>query len=217
MDAQKRPGGGGMSAGGGIGGGIRGGGSGGGARGGNSGEAGRPARWPVAGPLTLLGMPGAGKSTVARVLAERFGVPIFDGDVEIERRSGRHHSELLAELGREGFLDHEAEVLRSVAPEPMVVAPGGSVVYRERAVEHLRRLGPVIYLYVPEEVLAGRVGPLGPRGVVLGPGQTFGDLFRERDPMYASAAHAAVRSGEEPPEATAERVIRAAAELSPNG
>lgn len=138
--------------------------------------------------IVLIGMPGAGKSTVGVLLAKTLGYAFIDTDLVIQRREGRLLQALVDALGAEGFLDVEADALCSLDCTRTVIAPGGSAVYRRRAVEHLKALGPVVYLRVPFEELETRLSNISSRGIAMAPGQTLRDLYDCRAPLYQSCA-----------------------------
>lgn len=139
--------------------------------------------------IVLIGMPGAGKSTVGVVLAKRLGYRFVDSDLVIQDRYDKLLHELIEENGVEGFWRIEEEVNASLKPRKSVIATGGSVVYGPRAMEHLREIGTVVYLQLPYEEVADRLGDLNARGVTLMPGQTLADLYEERVPLYEKYAH----------------------------
>lgn len=140
----------------------------------------------------LIGMPGAGKSTVGVVLAKRLGYRFVDSDLVIQDRYDKLLHELIEEHGVEGFWRIEEEVNASLTPHRSVIATGGSVIYGPRAMEHLREIGTVVYLKLPLEEVADRLGDLNARGVTLMPGQTLADLYAERVPLYERYAHQVV-------------------------
>ena len=142
--------------------------------------------------ITLIGMPGAGKSTVGVVLAKRLGYRFVDSDLVIQEKYGKLLHELIEENGVEGFWKIENDVNASLETHRSVIATGGSVIYGERAMEHLRRIGMVVYLKLPCEEIAERLGDLNARGVTLMPGQTLSDLYEERVPLYEKYAHSIV-------------------------
>ena len=139
--------------------------------------------------IVLIGMPGAGKSTVGVVLAKRLGYRFVDSDLVIQEKYDRLLHELIEEHGVEGFWKIEEEVNASLKPRKSVIATGGSVIYGQRAMEHLREIGTVVYLKLPYEEVAERLGDLNERGVTLMPGQTLADLYEERIPLYEKYAH----------------------------
>lgn len=138
-----------------------------------------------AGSWILIGMPGCGKSTVGRRLAQQLGLPFVDTDAVLLEQTGLTTGELSASTDRAGFLEAETRAVCSVRPvSPTVIATGGSVVYSRRAMWHLQQIGTVIYLDVPLPVLRQRLGDLQRRGVVLKPEQTLADLYQERTRLY---------------------------------
>lgn len=142
--------------------------------------------------IILIGMPGAGKSTVGVVLAKRLGYRFVDSDLVIQDKYGKLLHELIEENGVEGFWKIENDVNASLDLHKSVIATGGSVIYGEEAMEHLRRMGTVVYLKLPCEEVAERLGDLNARGVTLMPGQTLSDLYEERVPLYEKYAHKTV-------------------------
>ena len=142
--------------------------------------------------IVLIGMPGAGKSTVGVVLAKRLGYRFVDSDLVIQEKYDKLLHELIEEHGVEGFWRIEEEVNASLTQHRSVIATGGSVIYGPRAMEHLRSIGTVVYLRLPLEEVAERLGDLSARGVTLMPGQTLADLYAERVPLYEKYAHEVV-------------------------
>ena len=139
--------------------------------------------------VVLIGMPGAGKSTVGVVLAKRLGYSFVDSDLVIQERYGKLLHELIEERGVEGFWKLENDVNASLKLHRSVIATGGSAVYGAEAMEHLREIGTVLYLKLPYEEIEERLGDLNARGVTLRPGQTLRDLYEERIPLYEKYAH----------------------------
>ncbi len=142
--------------------------------------------------VALIGMPGVGKSTVGVVLAKVLGYRFVDSDLEIQGQTGKLLYELIDEYGDEGFLEIENRVIAGLQEHRAVIATGGSAVYGEQAMAHLRETSVVIYLRLPHEELARRLGDLHQRGVVLKPGQTLEDLMAQRSPLYEKYAHITV-------------------------
>lgn len=134
--------------------------------------------------LILIGMPGAGKSTLGVILAKTLGMDFLDTDLVVCRRADATLQTILNEKGQEYFLDFEEQVTLTLMPEMTVVATGGSVPLREKAMKHLKTLGKVIYLQVPYEELESRLSNIRTRGIAFGPGQTLRSLYEERCPIY---------------------------------
>lgn len=138
--------------------------------------------------IVLIGMPGAGKSTVGVVLAKRMGMSFMDSDLVIQEQEGKMLHEIIEQIGTEGFLEVEDRVNAGIKPKNTVIATGGSVVYGENAMEHLSQIGTVCYLKLSYESIADRLGDLAQRGVALKDGQTLMDLYQERIPLYEKYA-----------------------------
>ncbi|MDR0239697.1 MAG: shikimate kinase [Deltaproteobacteria bacterium] len=157
--------------------------------------------------ITLIGMAGAGKSTVGRQLARLLDWKLVDTDQLIESVYGVSLQDITDRLGKEAFLDVEATVICAIRAHRVVLATGGSVVYRESAMAHLRSLGPIVYLDVPLPVILERIARNPLRGLAIAPGQSVEDLFREREALYARYADCAIDAGKILPEACAKAVL----------
>lgn len=142
--------------------------------------------------IVLIGMPGAGKSTVGVVLAKKLGYSFVDSDLVIQETYGKLLHELIEENGVEGFWKIENDVNASINRHRSIIATGGSAIYGKEAMEHLREIGTVVYLKLPYAVIEDRLGDLNARGVTLRPGQTLRDLYEERVPLYEKYAHVVV-------------------------
>lgn len=142
--------------------------------------------------IVLIGMPGAGKSTIGVVLAKRMGYRFVDSDLVIQEKYGKLLHELIEENGVEGFWKIENDVNAGLETDKSVIATGGSAVYGESAMEHLRSIATVVYLQLPLEEVAERLGDLNERGVTLRPGQDLESLYYERVPLYEKYAHVTI-------------------------
>lgn len=138
--------------------------------------------------LIFIGMPAVGKSTVGVVTAKRLGYQFIDTDLLIQETEGKLLKEIIEERGPDGFLEVEERVNLSVNPQKAVIAPGGSVVYCEKAMEHFRKIGTVIYLHVSYTEIEQRIQNARNRGVVLRDGQTLRDLYNERTQLFEKYA-----------------------------
>jgi len=139
--------------------------------------------------IVLIGMPGCGKSTIGVVLAKAMGYKFIDTDLLIQEREKRLLSEIIEEDGPDRFNQIENEVNQSIHVEKTVIATGGSVVYGKEAMEHLRKIGAVIYIRLPYEEIRDRLGDLTKRGISMKEGETLKDLYNERTPLYDKYAH----------------------------
>ena len=142
--------------------------------------------------IILIGMPGCGKSTVGVVLAKAANMDFIDSDLVIQRRMGCKLSALIDAHGDEGFRAIENRINAELEAESSVIATGGSVIYGEDAMRHLKEIGTVVYLKLSCEAIADRLGDLHARGVTIQPGWTLRDLYNERCPMYEKWADVVV-------------------------
>ena len=138
--------------------------------------------------ITLVGMPASGKSTIGVLLAKRLGYSFVDVDIVIQEKTGQLLKEIIAERGTEGFLKVEESVNAELETERSVIAPGGSVIYGPKAMEHLHEISTVVYLKLSYEDVKQRLGDLKDRGVALKDGMTLLDLYNERVPLYEKYA-----------------------------
>lgn len=159
--------------------------------------------------ITLIGMPGSGKSTLGVLLAKTLGFGFVDTDLVIQQREGDLLQNILDKVGTEAFLDLEADAICSVDCEKTVIAPGGSVICRERGIEHLRALGPVVYLRIPCDVLERRIHNMGSRGIAFRPGETLKDIYDYRTPLYEKYADIVVDGDKGSLEETLAAVLQA--------
>lgn len=148
--------------------------------------------------IILIGMPGAGKSTVGVVLAKKLGYSFLDSDLVIQEKTGKLLYQLIEEKGEAGFLMLENEINASLQPDCAVIATGGSAVYGKEAMEHFKQTGKIIYLKLPYEKLKERLGDLHERGVVLKEGFTLRSLYEERTPLYEKYADIVIDCKEKP-------------------
>ena len=134
--------------------------------------------------LILIGMPGCGKSTVGVVLAKALAMDFVDSDLVIQKEMGMKLSQLIDLHGDDGFRAIENRINAELNVDNSVIATGGSVVYGEDAMRHLKEIGTVIYLKLSCNTIADRLGDLHARGVTIKPGWTLQDLYNERVPLY---------------------------------
>ena len=159
--------------------------------------------------IVLIGMPGAGKSTVGVILAKVLGYQFIDADLVIQKRENRLLHEIISEEGLDGFLKAEenANVYIAQNEEKSIVATGGSVVYCEKAMQELKKTGRVIYLELEYDQLKKRLGNLKGRGVVLKDGQDLRGLYEERIPLYEKYADLTVNEKNLDVEQTLQKIV----------
>lgn len=138
--------------------------------------------------IILIGMPGAGKSTIGVVLAKNIGYRFLDSDLVIQEQEDRLLQEIISEEGDEGFREIENRVNSSINVNKSVIATGGSAVYGKEAMAHFQKTGKIIYLKHSYEEIENRLGDLNKRGVTIKEGQTLKDLYNERVPLYEDYA-----------------------------
>lgn len=144
--------------------------------------------------IVLIGMPSCGKSTIGVVLAKAIGYRFVDSDLVIQERTGKLLNEIIEEEGLDTFNQIENDVNASLDYNKAIIATGGSVIYGEKAMEHLCTIGTVVYIELPLEALKERIGDLNARGVSIKEGQTFEELFEERRPLYEKYADVTIRA-----------------------
>jgi len=162
--------------------------------------------------IVLIGMPGAGKSTVGVLLAKLTCRSFVDTDVLIQSQEGRPLQEI---VDREGYLALrriEEQVITGYGCTGCVVATGGSAVYSPAAMAHLKKHGMVVFLDADLPTLEVRVKDYGTRGLAKRPDQSFRDLFDERAPLYRKYADITVDCSGRTHEEVCDAVIEALGE-----
>lgn len=142
--------------------------------------------------IVLIGMPGAGKSTIGVILAKVLGYHFIDSDLLIQEQEKCLLKDIIESKGLDGLIAIEEQVNSDIRTENSVIATGGSVIYGARAMEHLREIGTVVYIRLSYETIAARLGNIRQRGVVFREGQPLKDLYEERCPLYEKYAHLTV-------------------------
>ena len=144
--------------------------------------------------IVLIGMPSCGKSVTGVVLAKILNKKFVDGDLLIQERAGKGLQAIINEDGIEAFKKLEEEVLGSIDVTNAVIATGGSAVYYDSAMQHLKKDGIIVYIDVPIEDIKKRLRNIKTRGVAMGKGQTLDDLYALRKPLYEKYAELTVKS-----------------------
>ena len=143
--------------------------------------------------IILIGMPGAGKSTLGVLLSKTLGMSFMDTDLIIQSHEQMLLHEIIEKRGIAAFLQVEESVLCSIRAENTVIATGGSAVISEAAMEHLRSDATVIFLDVPLAVLEKRIKNIHTRGIVMEKGGSIRDVYNKRLPFYEQYADIRIR------------------------
>lgn len=138
--------------------------------------------------IILIGMPGAGKSTVGVILAKRLGYEFIDTDLLIQSCTGLRLQQIIDTQGLPRFRDIEEQTLIDLNARRSVIATGGSVIYCPKGMEAVGRSGTFVYLQVPLSDLQQRLADMGQRGLVMHKGQTLEQLYAQRIPFYEKYA-----------------------------
>lgn len=138
--------------------------------------------------LVLIGMPGAGKSTLGVLLAKALGKDFVDTDLMIQSIEGRLLQEIIATEGVAKFLSIEESVLLSLNAADTVIATGGSAIYSNHGMTHLKEEGVIIYIELTYETIAKRIANIASRGIAMGKEQQLIDVYQERVPIYRKYA-----------------------------
>nr|WP_320160798.1 shikimate kinase [uncultured Methanoregula sp.] len=138
--------------------------------------------------IIIIGVPGAGKSTLGVILAKTLGMKFTDTDIVIQEHTGRLLQDIIDTDGIDAFKKIEEDAVLSLHCQNTVIATGGSVVFSEKAMKHLKSGGIVIYLKIPLDEMVHRINNITTRGIVLHAGQSFPDMYNERIPFYEKYA-----------------------------
>ena len=133
-------------------------------------------------------MPACGKSTFGVVLAKTLGMAFVDTDLLIQQHTGKLLQALIDEDGMEVFLEEEEYILTHLQAENTVIATGGSAVYSEKGMGHLRSIGDIVYIRLPLEEIIRRLDNIKTRGIAMQPGEDLETLYRKRVPLYEKYA-----------------------------
>ncbi len=157
--------------------------------------------------IILIGMPGAGKSTIGVLLAKSMLMDFVDTDLLIQKKCSLSLCEIIKERGTEEFLKIENAVICSWDFANCVVATGGSAVYGEQAMEKLKKDGVAVYLRLPPEEIEKRIKNIHTRGIAMEEGTTIAELYSQRAPLYEKHADKTVDCSSMTPEQCVDKII----------
>ena len=158
--------------------------------------------------IVLIGMPGAGKSTVGVLLAKTIGYGFVDCDLLIQGQTGELLYRTIERDGIDSFLRTEERVISGLFVSRCVIATGGSAVFGDRAMEHLRESGVVVYLKLAPDEIERRIMNITTRGIAMNPGETIHDVYAVRAPLYEKWADVTVDCQGLSPEGVIEEILK---------
>lgn len=138
--------------------------------------------------IVLIGMPGAGKSTLGVLLAKSMKMPFIDTDLLIQQQKNKYLQDIINEVGIKGFIKLEEKVILSLKCEEHLIATGGSVIYSSKSTEYLKNHGIVVYLKLRYDEIEQRINNITSRGIAIETGQTLNELYKERTKLYEQNA-----------------------------
>lgn len=158
--------------------------------------------------VVLIGMPGSGKSTCGVLAAKALLKNFFDTDLLLQGMEQSRLQDIINSKGIEYFLNAEEQTILSLNINATVIATGGSVVYSQKAMEHLRSMGKVIYLHLGYDTMCRRIKNITTRGVILKAGTTLKDMYDERLPLYEKYTDEIIFCDNNTVEQTVEQIVK---------
>lgn len=158
--------------------------------------------------IILIGMPASGKSTCGVLAAKALLKNFYDTDLLLQGLEGNRLQDIIDNKGIDYFKQAEENAILSLNVDATVIATGGSVVYSENAMAHLKSLGKVVYLHLSFEQMVARLNDVSTRGVALKKGETLEDMYNERLPLYKKYADVIIECDNQPIEYTVERIVK---------
>jgi len=143
--------------------------------------------------LIFVGMPGSGKSTVGVLVAKKLGLGFIDTDLLIQQETGRTLQQIVDQDGYVALRKVEEQVLLNLNVQQHVISTGGSAVYSDAAMRHLKTGGTVVFLDISLDTVFGRIGDYSLRGISKRPEQSLLELFEERSALYSRYADLTIR------------------------
>ncbi len=157
--------------------------------------------------ITLIGMPGSGKSTVGKVLSKQLGLERIDTDRLIESREKQTLQQIMDTHGNATFRAIEEAVLIEMPLFPSIISTGGSVVYSEKIMRRLTAVSTVVYLRARFDTIEYRVSLDPQRGIAADGSQSLKDIYDERIPLYQRYGKFAVDCDDASPDEVAETIV----------
>lgn len=159
--------------------------------------------------IILIGLPGAGKSTMGVILAKTLGMKYTDTDIVIQESDGRLLQDIIDTKGTDTFLEIEERTILALNCHNTVIATGGSAVFSRRAMEHLKSGGYIIYLKITFDEMIERLSNIRTRGIVLRKGESLPEMYTERIPLYERYADITIDCSGNHFEAAVENILDA--------
>lgn len=149
--------------------------------------------------ITLIGMPGSGKSYIGKKIAQKIGYKLVELDSLIEQEHKLPLQGVLDKLGESIFIEVEGQnaIHHTKTGDDLVISPGGSIVYSDKAMEHLNKVSKIIYLKTDFHTIKKRVGDK-PRGIVGLKNKKLEELYEERTALYEKWAAATIAADTDP-------------------
>jgi shikimate kinase len=158
--------------------------------------------------IILIGMPGAGKSTLGVLLAKALGKDFIDTDILIQQKEGMKLYEIINKNGINNFLALEEKRILELESDDTVIATGGSAVYGKQAMEYLRSNGTIVYLKLEYKEIERRLKDITTRGIAISDNMSLEELYNERKILYESYADIIVECNDKGVEETVEYIIK---------
>lgn len=163
--------------------------------------------------LILIGMPGAGKSTLGLLLAKHLAKDFVDTDLLIQLEHRKTLQDILHQHGYQTLRNIEEQILLNAHYPNHIIATGGSAVYSEAGMRHLKQFGPIIFLDAGIDTLQSRINNMESRGIARPAGQSFADVYAERRPLYERYADIVIDCNNKTQEQLVDEVIFAEADI----
>ncbi len=160
--------------------------------------------------IVLIGMPGSGKSTCGVLAAKALLKNFFDTDLLFQGLEEKKLQDIIDDDGIEYFLNAEERTILSLDINATVISTGGSVVYSDKAMAHLKENGKIIFLNLSYDTMIGRIKNISSRGVVVKEGNSLEDMYNERLPMYQKWADAVIDCDNNTVEETVAKIVKVA-------